>query len=355
MFRRILVTLITLLIEFNVQGQHFNFQPCYEYWKLTDKLRKGEKPTTEEWNKLRVADGYKRKPITEKAWKGFIDRVSLVYTPGNKELIHQKIKSDLQLQWIIQYAKEEANLKEYISKLEHMHLMDSAKAYVQQKLPPEWKNCFPEPTVDFILYDYDGSAKEYGITMDLLVSYHIETHKPGVFMGHELLHYALWYCRIKFRRFKAVPLEHGPVFTAINGISEEGTADLIDKPVLLFDEHSPYLLRDTLMSLYKTQSISCVHKINEALEKLADESLDPYTSHSYWNSLMPSSGHIPGAYMGRLIQQNGLEDKLVKHIDNPFYFFYLYNDAAQKDKNNPPVFSKKAIRFVQLMERKYLK
>ena len=198
MFRNLLLTLVGLLAEFTVQAQHFNFKPCYDYWKLTDQLRQGIKPTAEEWDALREAEGYKRKP-TAGVWNEFVKRVILVYMPGNEKLIDQSIKTDLMLQQVTRYAKEEANLKNYISQLEHMPVLDSAQLYARQKLPPQWKNCFPKPTVDFILYDYDGSAREYGITMDLLVSYDLERYKPRVFLGHELLHYALAYCRIKFR------------------------------------------------------------------------------------------------------------------------------------------------------------
>ncbi|MCK8495229.1 hypothetical protein M0L20_25385 [Spirosoma sp. RP8] len=220
-------------------------------------------------------------------------------------------------------------------------------------LPQKWKNCFPAPRVDFILYNYDGSAREYGITMDLLMAYDMETYRPGAFLGHELFHYALFYCRIKLRHFKSVPQDQQAAFVAINGISEEGIADLIDKPFVLFDKQSPYREKEAFLTLYETQSSSCIAKLNQAFEQLADRAGEPFTSFSYWNSIVLATGHVPGMFMGRLIQQQGLTNELIQHIENPFAFFYLYNKAARKSLMGAPAFSAKALRFLKSMEKRH--
>jgi hypothetical protein len=351
MLSKVLFTLLFLLTGYTAQAQ-YNFQPCYDYWELTDKLRKGINPKPEEWQKLRESDGYKKTNTAD--WDLFVRQVSLVYTPGNEKQIQQEMKTDtLLLPRIVRYAQEESRLKEYLGRIGQMHSMDSAIVYANRMLPKKWKNCFPVPKVDFILYNYDGSAREYGITIDLLVSYDIDSYRPGMFLGHEMVHYALWYCRVKLRHFKKVSKEHQAAFNAINGISEEGIADLIDKSFLLFDEQSPYMYRDVLLSLYSSRSIECIKKINHAFEQMADQPQEPYTSFSYWNSMVLAAGHIPGMYMGRVIQRNGFQDELVKHLENPFKFFYLYNQAAEKDRENPPVFSKKTVRFIRAMERSH--
>lgn len=276
-----------------------------------------------------------------------------MYSPGNEEQIQQQLKTTPSLQRIVRYYNEEANLKHYIAQIDQLHVLDSAMVYARRMLLPKWKNCFPAPQVDFILYDYDGSGREYGIAVDLLIAYDMDSYRPGVFLGHEMLHYALSYCRIKLRHFRAVPQEQKAAFRAINGISEEGIADLIDKPVMLFDERSPYQERQAFLDLYSAQSTVCITKINQTLEQLADQPKSPYTSVSHWDSLVLAIGHVPGMYMGRMIQQQGLTDELVKHIENPFTFFYLYNKAARRDKLGAPTFSPKAISFLKAMERRH--
>lgn len=351
MFRKSLLTLSILLIELTSYAQHFNFQPCYAYWQLTDQLRKGLSPKLEDWDRLRQGEGYKRKNMA--AWEQFVQQVTLVYTPGNEERVQQEMKTSPALQRIVRYAQEEAQLKQYIVQIDQRHIMDSARAYTNRMLPPKWQRCYPLPQVNFVLYDYDGSAREYGVTLDLLIAYDMDSYRSGAFLGHEMLHYVLFYCRVKLRHFKASSPEHIAAFTAVNAISEEGTADLIDKPFMLFDEHSPYREKKAFLELYNAQSGSCITKINQAFEALADQAKQPYTDSAYWKSIVLATGHVPGMYMGRVIQQQGLQTDLVKHIENPFRFFYLYNKAAQKAPSKPPLFSPKAIRFLKLMERKH--
>ncbi|MEZ0610373.1 DUF5700 domain-containing putative Zn-dependent protease [Fibrella sp. WM1] len=346
MSRKLLLSLLGVLIQSIVYAQSFNAQPCYEYWKLTDQLRKGIRPDAQDWERLRQFDGYKRKNTTN--WQEFVRRVSLVYWPGNEAQISEQLKTDLELRWIVRYAREEANLKKYLTELDQLHLLDSARSRAQAFLPPKFKNCSRLPVVDLILYDYDASGTSNGIVMDLLVSYDTDRYKPGALLGHEYMHYALAYCRIKFRHFREIRVPaHRDPFRAINGISEEGTADLIDKAHLVFDKHSLYMLRDTFLVLYDTKTAASIRNLNDVFEKLADGQSVPID----WPSVMPVNGHIPGLFMGQTIQQQGLQDKLIRRIENPFQFFYLYNKAAIKA--NAPQFSPKALSFIKLMERNY--
>jgi hypothetical protein len=124
MFRLLLLS--RSLLTLSVQAQRVNFQPCYAYWQLTDQLRKGLKPTPQDWQRLQRTDGYKRKNMT--TWDQFIQQVSLVYTPGNEERIQQEVKTSPSLQRIVRFAQEEAYLKHYIAQFEQLHVLDSAKA-----------------------------------------------------------------------------------------------------------------------------------------------------------------------------------------------------------------------------------
>jgi hypothetical protein len=332
----------------------YNFESCYAFWKLTGQLRSGNLPSEEEWGILKQTEGYRRKNISNERWKAFRDNVTLVFTPGNEEEVKQKMAGNIDLRWIRRFAQEEDQLKQYIAEIEQLHIMDSAIFQANRILPRKYRQCFRPPTINFLLFDYDANGNSQGIVMDLLVSHDMEKFRPGIFSGHEMLHYALAYCRIKTRRFKHIPDQHLAVFIAVNGISEEGIADLIDKPDLLFNEQSTYMLRDTFHTIY-VNSAEYVRKINDALEKLSVQQTTPYTTMAYWQTLMPVSGHIPGLFMGQVIRRNGLEQKLKDRIDNPFQFFYLYNDAARNDQEKPPVFSRESIRYLKLLEKRYLK
>ena len=71
--------------------------------------------------------------------------------------------------------------------------------------------------------------------------------------------------------------------------------------------------------------------------------------------LVPLSGHPTGFYMSNLIIDQLGKDALIKEIGNPFTFFRLYNQGADKKGNEAPTFSEKAIRFIQSLEEKYVR
>lgn len=352
--RPIYLALSLLLLHMGPAHAQYNFESCHAFWKLTDKLRSGLLPSDTEWSKLKGTEGYGRKNISAGMWKAFRDNVTLVYSPGNEEKVAQQMAGNLPLRWITRYAREEEALKKYVSGIDQLHIMDSAIYYAAGNLPRRYRHRIKPPVIYFLPFDYDANGNSSGINMDLLVSYDMERFRPGIFSGHEMFHYALAYYRIKTGRFRYVAAPHQAVFIAVNGISEEGAADLIDKTDLLFNARSPYLLKDTLYAIYVQQSASCISRINEALEKMAVEEKAPYTGFAFWQSVMPVAGHVPGLYMGRVIRQHGLAKKLIKHISNPFSFFYLYNKAAKADKEKPPLFSPQAISYLKFLEKSYM-
>lgn len=334
----------------------YNFESCYELWKLTAKLRSGVLPTAAEWEALHQTAGYKRKNIAAKRWQEFIEKITLAFTPGKEEELSLRVKKDISFKPIIEYARQESHLKDYVKEIESMGIMDSAMFHVRKNLPVAYQNCFKPPVIYFVLYDYDGSATHQHIVMDLLISYHMDKFRAGIFPGHELYHYVLGNCRIKLKRFKRNPdEEHRGVFFAVNALSEEGTADLIDKEALIFDSHSPYLHRDTFYTFQRLQSPICIQKINGALEKLAGNEKGAVATVSFWMELIPWAAHIPGTFMSRVIRRNGLEKELIQSAGNSCKFFYLYNKAAAADPEKPPMFSPKAIRFLKRLEKKYIR
>ncbi len=56
--------------------------------------------------------------------------------------------------------------------------------------------------------------------------------------------------------------------------------------------------------------------------------------------------------MASVIVENGYSQEMLDHCDDPFQFIYIYNKAAQKDKQ-APVFSVNAIRQIELLEKRY--
>ncbi|WP_316804457.1 DUF5700 domain-containing putative Zn-dependent protease [Pedobacter nototheniae] len=72
------------------------------------------------------------------------------------------------------------------------------------------------------------------------------------------------------------------------------------------------------------------------------------TVKQYRNLMNYSSGHNPGYYMADIIVRNGYRKALIENVQNPFYFIYMYNKAAKKDKNHRQYFQKWQLVFVNL-------
>jgi hypothetical protein len=72
-------------------------------------------------------------------------------------------------------------------------------------------------------------------------------------------------------------------------------------------------------------------------------------------AIVPLSGHPTGFYMANLIIEQLGKDKLVKDIGNPFAFFRLYKQAADKKGGYTATFSEKAICFIRSLEKRYIK
>lgn len=351
---KLLVATLLLLLATHSKGQ-YNFESCIAFWKLTDQLKKGIEPSDAEWLALRETEGYKRKNISDQRWKEFTNKIKFAFAPGNYDSLVLKAATDLSFRHIIEYVREEAHLKQYVKNLDQRSF-DSTIASVKKLLPNEYQNCFLPPVIFFALWDYDGSATAGYVCVDLLISWHMSTFKPGIFEKHELYHNAVAACRIKTRRFKRNPAkEDQGIFILVNSLSTEGTADLIDKEWVVFNQQSPYLHKDTFSIFSDTQAPQYLEKINEGLEKIYDKKTKPYSEISFWMQLVPWAAHIPGTYMSQVIKRNGLEQQAFEQTGNSFQFFYLYNEAAIADAAHPPVFSKKAIKLLKKLERKYIR
>ena len=344
--------LLFLLLPQMVTAQ-YNFESCYAFWELTDSLRVGIQPSESAWKSLRKTEGHKRRNVPGDYWRNFKELVTLVYMPGNEDQIAARIENEIQLEWIVRYAEEEDELKAHIHRIKGLHPIDSASHYARAYLPKQYQNCFPQPTIYFSLLDYDANGTVEGINMDLLVSYDLDNFKTGVFAGHEMFHYVVDKCSIKRLKEDILP-KHKAVMNALELISEEGTADLIDKSWVIFDKKSPHMWKDFVLEMYVAESIKSIEGVNLALEALADKQDDPYNKYAHWQNLMPLASHIPGMYMRRVIRKNGLENDLINNISNPFSFFYLYNEAAKLDKEEFAVFSTKAIVYLKLLEDLYI-
>lgn len=202
----------------------------------------------------------------------------------------------------------------------------------------------------FIGIDNDALVDHGTIIFTTWSAYNQDKLKNGILGGHEL-HHVL---RKPYHFNGVAPADAGTIYT-LSAILNEGSADMIDK------KYGQDHLKDLPMEydfteLLLTKPDSIIRQIDTALQLLASSNGKEFRTAKQYAKLMNySSGHNPGYYMASIIVRNGYSRMLVKNIQNPFMFFYLYNEAAKKDKEHPPILSDGAIEELKLLEKKYWK
>lgn len=206
----------------------------------------------------------------------------------------------------------------------------------------------PNITVYLLGIENDAIASGDVLVFTLWAAYNQDKLKNGILAGHKM-HHALR----KPTAFQNVEERDKGILYTLNSILNEGSADMIDKKYGIVNKDNiptEFNYEDFLVG--KAESI--IQKIEENLIKMSRTNRQEYESEKYYRNLIKwSSGHCPGYYMADVIVRNGLKNKLLNNIQNPFAFMYLYNQAAKKDPAKPPIFTKTSITYIKVLEKRY--
>jgi hypothetical protein len=189
----------------------------------------------------------------------------------------------------------------------------------------------------------DATSQNAGIVFSVRSA--IEANKPryGILEAHEMHH------QLRPRiDYGTVAAQDMGLLWALDAIVNEGTADLIDKkPMLAYDPES-------IQSWLLDKAPGVLRSIDSAIAAAAIDTAASQPRKFYRNIMDGSSGHMPGFYMARIIEQNGFAPLMVKKENNPFAFVFIYQLAAQKDTSRPALFSAASLRFLKRLEKKYI-
>lgn len=130
----------------------------------------------------------------------------------------------------------------------------------------------------------------------------------------------------------------------------EGSADLIDKKYMT-KKDTILLPFQRYFNTFFEEGKHLLPQIDSLLQLSAKGST--FTVRQFLNGTVFTEGHVPGTYMAHYIEKNQLKSQLVAHINDPFYFYLLYNEAAKKDPSKPYVFSKASVAYITKLRKKY--
>lgn len=340
---------------FSAKAQIINNEALDAYWSMIAKLKQGDSLSVDTWNNFLQLQGnqiyIKNQAFDQKYLSNLRKAIEIVYRPAYANVLAERMKKPFDY-WLTykvnQYKVHEAELKAYQQRLNTNAYQEAIYTNAWAWLPKRLHQKEPNITIYLLGIENDAIASDDGLVFTLWAVYNQDKLKNGILAGHEI-HHALR----KPIAFENVAERDKGILYTLNSILNEGSADMIDKKYGIVNKDNiptEFNYEDFLVG----KSDSIIRKIEENLIKMSQTNGQEYQSEKYYRNLIKwSSGHCPGYYMADVIVRNGLKNKLLDNIQNPFAFVYLYNQAAKKDPARPPVFTKTAIAYVKVLEKKY--
>ena len=330
------------------QGVPIDFSGVEKFLELTALLEKDQEPTQEQWDDLFATPGYKILILREFNKDFFIERFKLAFMPSKKAALQAKMGEEkgFWAQFLPHYvrAKNQRKLiKEQVAKLKSLDFMKAAVEETREYLPELPTKEYPP--LSFVIFAPD--ARGYmPVVMDVLYAYDQRDFFIS-FIAHEFHHYY---------RNQYFPYAQDQTFIwVIDQIQGEGIADQINKGKWFHDKnlYPEYAEKNSRYLDWYAKSPEIIREMDHLLAAAHDQPEKKMEYGQQLQAIVPMSGHPTGFFMANLIIEQLGKETLIKDIGNPFAFFRLYKQAADKKGGDTPTFSEKAMWFVRSLEKRY--
>ncbi|WP_342648071.1 DUF5700 domain-containing putative Zn-dependent protease [Mucilaginibacter sp. CSA2-8R] len=350
----VLAVMMLLGYAQTTMAQTIDVTPCTQYFELTDRLRKGDSLSKEAWHTFlqdKAIQTYMAdQGVNDAYYESYRKNMQIVYMPQKDSILRRRLK-DSTSYWltymIYQYKKNETGMKAYLKKIaDHpAAYFDASYRYAYTALPKRAHLKLPDYRFSIIPIHNDAHAQDHWIIYTLLCAYFNDSNRMGALGGHEL-HHAL-------RPQPDFKLAHQDesAATIMYVIMNEGTADMVDKKYMT-DTAKTLLPYQRYFQEFFDEGKRIMPHLDSTLQINAQkDTIIKY--RQYLKGTQFTSGHVPGTYMSYYIEKNGFKTKLLPHIEDPFYFFMLYQQAAKKDKTKPFLFSDITMAYIEQLHKKY--
>ncbi len=346
----------TLAFAQKLQNEKINTASAESYFKIAKSLQLGKHPSSLEWNELFKTPAYEMLILG-----GAIDTTVLksemqkVFSSNGGTTAKELSASEL---YHKEYKDNQEKLEKYIRLLNTSSIVDSIKLLLYPFLPKRLQTDENFPILFYINYGSPEATGYGGVVMnDLLHASRIDSYKVGLSGAHESFHAIV--SRTFLQHLKKTSNYNSADFNLLyflQAINEEGIADLIDKPVLM-QRNSP--LYEEVKKLTKNDESISIAKIKKldsllALAFKTETVIEQYQGFAaFANAYGKNGGHIPGRFMGAVIQESGVLTNHIPLIEDPISFMISYNDAVKKLKKSYPIFSSDSIEYLKNLKTKY--
>ncbi|MDT3405611.1 DUF5700 domain-containing putative Zn-dependent protease [Mucilaginibacter terrae] len=336
-------------------AQSIDASLCDRYFEITDKLRKGDSLSRDTWNTFlqdkSIQTYMADQGVDQSYYEAYRKNMQIVYMPQKDAILQRRLKDSLNY-WltytIYQYKKHEDGMKAYLQKItaDPQAYFNVLYKYAYTALPKRAHIKLPQYIFTIIPIHNDAHAQNNWIIYTLMCAYFNDSNKLGALGGHEL-HHAL-------QPVPDLKPDHRDesATRVMYAILNEGSADMVDKKYMT-DTAKTLLPFQRYFEEFYNEAKPVMPHLDSMLQLNAK--MDTVIKfRNYLKGTAYTSGHVPGTYMAYYIEKNGLKGKLLKRIEDPYYFFMVYNEAAKKDKSKPYVFSKEAMDYIELLHKKYM-
>jgi hypothetical protein len=345
----------TLLTYHRASAQQFNTQAVTKFWQIVDQLKKDQPLTDTLWNAYYSLYGNKtyidhnRSPeqaAEHRTYLEFVFRPSLRDSLNKLENKPDKPGDDILKNLLYIQAHENA-LRDYTKIITSPQYLKTCIALAKQYLPKKTNPLPKDLTIYINAMTFDAAVQSPDMYFGLSIIYEFDRFQKGAIAAHEFHHQL----RINKHLQNKVSFADSTSLSIINQVNNEGTADLIDKTIAV---NNPTTLYDAggLLHWLFDDAPKTIESLDSAFLVNAKDDKNRLSYRDFRKLTQYSSGHIPGFYMADIIARNGGKQELINHSDNPFHIFYLYNQAAKKDKAQPRTFSEKAIAYLKDLEKR---
>lgn len=319
-------------------SQKIDLSGIHHFWEIVGIFENGNEPEDEKWKELFKTPGYRILNQIEFSEEYFKQTFNSAY--GSSDLsddIDEQKKTIVRHFRHIKDNREELN--DFLGEIFNKDFYDDALDLAFEWLPLDEQE--PYPPVSFLFFQKD--ARGYiPIVFDLQFAYELGDDLTK-FLAHEMHHF--------YRNMQVSfdpDIDDKELIWALNQIHMEGMADQINKE-LIFDEH--HVFGEDYQEMY----IDNYRNAEQYIEEL-DNHIRKYSDiqKEYGEKVqesLPLSGHPIGFFMSESIIDSGLRDELIEGYDDPFYFFKLYNKAA--DKEGLTKYSEKTIQVIEELKELY--
>jgi hypothetical protein len=339
-------------------GQHINTDAIRKFWQVVDTLEKDRPLDDSLWNAFYHLPGnedYMRKNRDPHQVPEFRKYLEWFFRPSLKDSLQvleatPPVASDDIPDNLMYIKAHEQELRSYstlvISPSYLRECTRLAKKYIpKNKVLPIPKNL----TIYIMAMTFDGATQDSSMYFGLARVFEYDRFRKGSLAAHELHHEM----RMDRKIGRKLPPADSAVFSVIDDINSEGSADLIDKMLLLENPGKIFRGANTVHRLMDPAARTIAQL--DSCFRVNATAVGHYATGGEFDKIMHySSGHLPGLFMADIIERNGLKDQLTRHDDDPFQFFYLYNEAARKDPGKPPMFTGAAMDYLRRLDKESL-